>query len=78
MRRATHAGVQFAPIIDVPDGIGSRWEFELSLFPVGGNLELLLCYADDLYDAAWVRAFTERYVALAESVARQIDGRAAA
>ncbi|MGP0052661.1 MAG: condensation domain-containing protein [Solirubrobacteraceae bacterium] len=69
MAVADRAGVRFAPIIDVPQGIGSRWEFELSAFPDGDELALLLCFADDLYDAGWAAGFIEAFAALAERCA---------
>ncbi|HWF75458.1 MAG TPA: condensation domain-containing protein [Solirubrobacteraceae bacterium] len=65
MAPAVRAGLQFEPVIDVPAGIGSRWEFELSAFPAGDELSLLLCFAEDLYDPEWARAFLDAYVELA-------------
>jgi Condensation domain len=69
MAPAVHVGVRFEPVIDVPDGIGSRWEFELSAFPAGTQLSLLLCFAADLYDRGWACSFLDRYVELASTMA---------
>ena len=69
METAVRAGVRFEPVIDVPQGLGSRWEFELSAFPSGEELALLLCFADDLYDADWARGFLDAYVSLAVGLA---------
>lgn len=69
MTRTVRAGVVFEPVIDVPIGIGSRWEFELSLLPAGDEMRVLLCFAEDLYDAGWARQFLSSYVALAGALA---------
>ena len=61
----------FEPIVDVPPGIGSRWELELSLAPVPEGLAVLLCYASDLYDHRWARSFLDDYVALTSALVRQ-------
>ena len=47
LRRTTAGGVVFDPVVDVPDDMGSRWEFELSLAPAGAELAVLLSYARD-------------------------------
>jgi hypothetical protein len=65
MRATTHAGVGFEPVLDVPDGIGSRWEFELSLLPDRGGFTVLLCYAEDVYTQSFCAAFISAYVARA-------------
>jgi hypothetical protein len=57
------------PILVVPDGIGSRWDFELSLLPSADGMIVMLCYAEDLFEPGWARAFLEGYVELATSVA---------
>ncbi len=72
MRPSVHAGVAFEPVLDVPDGIGSRWEFELSLLPDRGGLAVLLCYAEDLYERAFAERFVGGYVELAASWAAQL------
>jgi hypothetical protein len=71
MRRAAAGGVAFEPVLDVPEGIGSRWEFELSLTPAEDGLGVLLCYADEVYDRDWARAFAAGYASLAAAVARE-------
>jgi hypothetical protein len=68
--RTRAAGVMVEPIITVPDGIGSRWDFELSLAPSGEDLSILLCYADDLYPSEWARRFVDDYVRIVLAVAR--------
>lgn len=70
LERTTAAGLAVEPIITVPDGIGSRWDFELSLAPAGGDLSVLLCYADDLYRPEWARRFVDDYVRLVLAAAR--------
>jgi hypothetical protein len=69
LERTVAAGVVWEPIITVPDGIGSRWDFELSLAPAGDGLAVLLCYADDLYARDWARRFVDDYVGLVQEVA---------
>jgi len=69
LERTVAAGVEWEPIITVPDGIGSRWDFELSLAPAGDDLAVLLCYASDLYAPEWARRFLDDYVALVQEVA---------
>lgn len=71
MAPAVRAGVRFDPVVDVPGGIGSRWEFELSVAPASDGLAVLLCYADDLFDATWARGFLDGYVALASALAHE-------
>jgi hypothetical protein len=66
---AADGPVSFEPIIDVPPGMGSRWEFELSLAPAGDDLAVMLCYSDDLYDAQWARRFIAGYAELARAAA---------
>jgi hypothetical protein len=70
MAPAVIGDLRIEPIIDVPDGIGSRWEFELSLAPAQGGLAVLLCFAEDVYDARWARGFLDAYVSLAAAIAR--------
>lgn len=69
MATAHRAGLRISPVIDVPAGIGSRWEFELSLAPCDEGLAVLLCHAADLYSEDWCRGFVASYVALAEELA---------
>ena len=69
LERSTAARLAVEPIITVPDGIGSRWDFELSLMPCTGGLRVLLCFADDLYDAGWARCFLADYVGLVTEAA---------
>jgi hypothetical protein len=76
MRPSVHAGVAFEPVLDVPDGIGSRWEFELSLLPDRGGFAVLLCYAEDLYERAFAERFVGGYVELAASWAAQLGATA--
>jgi hypothetical protein len=75
MRPSVHAGVAFEPVLDVPDGIGSRWEFELSLLPDRGGLAVLLCYAEDLYERRFAEQFIGGYVELAGRWAAQLGAR---
>jgi len=56
------------PVLVVPDGIGSRWDFELSLLPSDDGMTAMLCYAEDLFEPEWARAFLDGYVELATSV----------
>jgi non-ribosomal peptide synthetase component F len=53
------------PIIDIPTGIGNRWEFELSVMPTERNFSTLLYYTDGLYDDSWANKFIENYINLA-------------
>ncbi|HTB49608.1 MAG TPA: condensation domain-containing protein [Solirubrobacteraceae bacterium] len=71
MAPAKIGGVAFEPIIDVPEGIGNRWELELSLAPAPDGLAVLLSYARDLYDGRWASSFLDGYVALASALARR-------
>jgi hypothetical protein len=64
LQGSTAVGLVVEPIITVPEGIGSRWDFELSLAPSAGDLSVLLCYADDLYRREWARRFLDDYVRL--------------
>lgn len=49
----------------VPDGIGSRFELELSLVPRGGGFRVLLYYNAMRVDPAWAREFVKGYASLA-------------
>jgi hypothetical protein len=64
LERTTGAGLVVEPIIVVPEGMGSRWDFELSLAPSGQDLSVLLCHAGDLYRSDWARGFVDDYVGL--------------
>jgi hypothetical protein len=78
MRAARIGEVAFEPMIHVPEGVGSRWEFELSLAPAEDGLAVLLCYASDLYDRPWARGLVDGYVALARILVDESDAPIAA
>lgn len=69
MRRTRAGDVEIEPVVDIPEGIGSRWEFELSVVPAGTDIGLLLCYANGLYDPVWAKRFLDDYVSLAVAAA---------
>lgn len=55
------------------EGIGSRWEFKSSMFPLGRGLFVLLSQASDLFDCAWSRSVLNGYVDLLEDLASTPD-----
>jgi len=69
LERTRAAGLDVEPIITVPDRIGSRWDFELSLAPSVDGLTVLLCHADDLYRRDWSRRFLDDYASLVRAAA---------
>ncbi|HYZ77791.1 MAG TPA: condensation domain-containing protein [Gaiellaceae bacterium] len=68
MGRTETARGRIEPVLVVPDGIGSRWDFELSLLPSADGMTVMLCYAEDLFEPEWARRFLDGYVSLATSV----------
>ncbi len=54
----------------VPDGVGSRFEFELVLVPTGAELRVLLFYDADRIPAEYAERFVAEYVRCAEATAR--------
>lgn len=67
----TVGGVEFEVL--VPDGVGSRFEFELVLLPQGSGFRTLLFYDADRIDAGFAEEFVERFTAAAELVAVRPD-----
>jgi hypothetical protein len=65
--------VRFQPVLDIPEGIGNRWEFELSLVPTESKLEVSLYYSRELYEREWATAFVAKYTFLAEVASANPD-----
>lgn len=67
----TSAGVEIEVL--VPDGVGSRFEFELVLVPEGEGFRVLLFYDADRLDAVFAAEFVDRFVVSANTVAKDPD-----
>ena len=65
-------GLEMEPLTAL-EGLGTRWDLELTLAPWDGGLKAVVLYADDRFDAAWARQFLEGYVELAAEVARHLS-----
>jgi Condensation domain len=65
--RVRAAGVDFELL--VPDGIGSRFRFELALVPQDGGFRAVLFHDRDWIEPAWAAQFTAGYAELAAAVA---------
>jgi hypothetical protein len=74
MQATETSRTRIEPIVSVPEGFGSRWDFEFSLFALPDELRILVAYADDLFDRAWTRAFLDGYVDLLREIAWAADG----
>ncbi|MEH1123268.1 condensation domain-containing protein [Micromonospora sp. CPCC 206061] len=65
--RGAAGGVDFELL--VPEGIGSRFRFELTVVPVADGLRALLFYATDRVDPVTAERFVADYAAAAEAAA---------
>ena len=61
-----------------PDGLGIRWDLELTLAPWDGGLKAVVLYADDRFDRVWARRFLDGYATLAGEVSRHLSAPTAA
>ncbi|GAA3734327.1 hypothetical protein GCM10022402_13300 [Salinactinospora qingdaonensis] len=65
--RASAAGVEFELL--VPEQIGSRFAFELTLVPQGRGLRAVLFHRRDWVSPQWAEEFVAQYVSLAGALA---------
>jgi Condensation domain len=62
------AGLAIEPVA-IPDGLASRFDLDFALTPRDRGFEILVAYANDRFDRAWVSQIVCGYVSMAAAVA---------